>query len=124
MKNSICLATSLLLANVVWSKEVPSEQWLEAMRTTMPTVLCDSAQYFRQCFDVTAQECEETAASSTRVCINDVEHLIPEMMRLPADGNAWGTRIGQCAGTAYEAALRDKRISNPKCNNPASWAAQ
>ena len=91
------------------------------MTTALPTAFCNASQYFRQCFNVTAQECEETAASATRICLNKNKSKIPSVLQQPKDGTHWGTIIGSCAGEAYEITLIKKRINNRKCDNPANW---
>ena len=104
-----------------YAVEVSKNDWINAMTTALPTAFCNSSQYFRQCFSVTAQECEETAASATRICLHDNKEKIPKILNQPKDGTHWGTIIGTCAGTAYEASLIKKRIKNKKCDNPANW---
>jgi len=101
--------------------EVNKNNWVNAVKTALPTVFCNSNQYFRQCFNVTAQECEETASSTTRICLNKNKDKIPAILQQPKDGTYWGTIVGTCAGEAYEIALIKKRIRNKKCNNPANW---
>ena len=112
------------LSATAWSQEVPKEQWLTAMETVVPSFFCGPEQYFRQCFQVSAAECEEAAASSTRVCLKRIEDQIPDILMQPGDGTFWGNRIGQCAGVSYEAVLSAKRISSAKCNDVSNWQSQ
>ncbi len=101
--------------------EVTKKSWLESMETMVPTHFCQSQQYFRQCFDVSAEKCEEVAASATRVCLEKLESRIPTTLNQPQDGTRWGTQVGICAGQNYEGVLIESRISNAKCNNPNNW---
>ena len=101
--------------------EVSKEVWMDAMSTVPPTAFCQLKQYFRQCFEVTQIECEETALSATRICLEKYKEKIPNVLNQPKDGNRWGTIIGRCAGAAYEIAFQEKRISSKECNNPANW---
>jgi hypothetical protein len=105
----------------VQAVEVSKADWLNAMTSALPTAFCSPKQYFRQCFTVTAQECEETAASATRICLNKSKEQIPNILVQPKDGTHWGTVVGGCAGEAYELALVTKRIESEKCSNPANW---
>jgi len=105
----------------VHAAEVTKNDWLNAMATALPTAFCNPAQYFRQCFTVTAQVCEEVASSVTRVCLNKNEQDIPDKLIQPRDGIHWGTIIGVCAGRAYEASLIKKRIKNEKCDDRNRW---
>ncbi|MCG7965234.1 MAG: hypothetical protein JAY73_05930 [Candidatus Thiodiazotropha taylori] len=103
------------------AQEVPKERWVNAMKTAIPAYFCQEAQYFRQCFNVTITECEEVAASATRICLNDLNAQFPNILVQPRDGTLWGNKVGTCAGTAYETSLIEKRISNKKCNNISNW---
>ena len=91
------------------------------METGLPTYQCQAERYFRQCFDVTVIKCEEVMASATRTCLSKDEANIPDILSQPEDGTRWGSKIGACAGTAYELALSKERISNAKCNNIQNW---
>lgn len=103
------------------AQEVPKDKWLDAMTVTIPTYFCQPEQYFRQCFDVTAEECEQVAKSGARNCISKMEHQIPDPLAHPVDSRAWGNRLGTCAGVAYEATLADKHKSDPKCQDARNW---
>lgn len=124
MIKTMVVAASLMPSVAVWSQEVPKEQWIIAMKTTVPAFFCGPEQYFRQCFQVSAPECEETAASSTRTCLRKIEGQIPDKLVQPGDGTFWGNKIGQCAGIIYEAVLADKRISTAECNDVSNWGPQ
>jgi hypothetical protein len=114
----------LLLAAVPFytqASEVTKADWINSMSTVLPAAFCNADQYFRQCFEVSAQECEETAATATRVCLNKYKNDIPNLLNQPEDGSHWGSIIGSCTGEAYEIALIKQRSSDTKCNDPANW---
>ncbi len=121
MMKNIVLFLLVLFSITVHSQEVKKEDWITGMKSALPAAFCNSEQYFRQCFDVTAVECEEAAASATRICLKEVEEQIPDVMIQPKDGTLWGTKVGQCAGLAYEASLSKKIISDPRCNDASQW---
>ena len=85
----------LLISASANSQEVSKEAWISSMSTVLPTVFCQSGQYFRQCFDVSQGECEETAMSATRVCLQKYKDKIPDTLTQPKDGSYWGTIIGR-----------------------------
>ncbi len=95
-------------------------EWLNKMRTAVPTSFCRDKQYFRQCFDVERSTCEKTAASATRTCIRKLESEMPDTFNRER-GRKWGQRLGECAGRAYEVSLSQKRIESDKCNNVENW---
>ena len=91
------------------------------MSTVLPAMFCAPQSYFRQCFRVSAQQCEEAAVSAARICLNKHGNDIPATLTMPRDGEHWGRIVGQCAGVATEAAMLKQRIGNAKCNDPAQW---
>lgn len=103
------------------SVEVSKTEWVDSMSTILPAALCKSNQFFRQCYSVSAQKCEETAASATRVCLNKYINKIPNTLVQPKDGTYWGTIVGQCAGNTYGTLLNKKYIKNKKCSNLSNW---
>lgn len=114
------LLTALVAMNA-HALEVSKEQWIAGVKVGIPIEFCKPNQIFRQCFEVTAEECEQVAASTTRVCINDMDDQIPAVLVQPEDGTHWGTIIGRCAGSAYVASLMNKRILNARCNDARNW---
>jgi len=100
--------------------EVSKEVWMNGISTALPTTFCQSKQYFRQCFEVTQIECEETAMSATRICLEKHKIKIPNVLKLK-DSQHWGGIIGRCAGRAYGMVFQKKGISSKKCNNLANW---
>jgi hypothetical protein len=124
MKKTTILTLLIALLSACGSSmatEVAKAEWLSAMSTAVPTSFCQPKQYFRQCFSVSAEECEQVAASSTRTCLEKHKSAIPEILVQPADGTRFGTVVGACAGSTYEITLTSKRISSAKCNDPNNW---
>ncbi len=122
MRWSILFVIFVLLTSASANpEEVSKDVWIDRMSTALPTAFCQRDQYFRQCFDVSQTECEETAMSASRVCLQKYKDQIPDIFIQPKDGTYWGRIIGSCAGEAYEMTLLKKRISNKRCNDPNNW---
>jgi len=100
---------------------VARDVWVDAFTNALPVALCKDASYFRSCFPVTPAECEQVAASATRVCIGSVRKQLPAKLHQPDEGTAWGRKIGGCVGTSYEATLAQRKIKSPKCDDPSAW---
>jgi hypothetical protein len=111
----------LLISASANSGEVSKEVWINSMSTALPNAFCQPDQYFRQCFDVSQAECEETAMSATKMCLQKYKDKIPNTLIQPKDGAYWGRIVGSCAGETYETTLLKKRISNKRCNDPNNW---
>jgi hypothetical protein len=100
---------------------VDRDVWSTAFEAALPVALCKNGSYFRACFTITQAECEQTAASATRVCLGKVRKQLPMKLHQPDEGTAWGSKIGSCAGTSYDAVLAPKKIHNAKCDDPSAW---
>jgi len=90
------------------------------MQSVLPSIFCKDKSYFRECFKVTARECEDEAIRVTRVCLQSKKTDIEANLKKDG-GKAWGEKVGECAGQAYEISLKDKRTDTPKCNDIANW---
>lgn len=92
------------------------------MSTVLPTMFCQSGQYFRECFRVPQEQCEEVALSATRICLKDKAGQMPTSLISTKDSTHWGRVVGECAGTNYELTIIGKRINSAQCNNITNWA--
>jgi hypothetical protein len=104
-----------------WAIEVSKAEWIEGMKTAIPAAFCSSSQYFRQCYSVTSNECEEATVSATRNCLAKYNTEIPAILVQPEDGTRMGEIIGQCVGYTYADNFAARHISNAKCNDAKNW---
>jgi len=111
----------LLTSAAAHSDEVKRDAWMNKMSTALPSAFCISGQFFRECFEVSQDECEGAATSAVRFCLQKYKDQIPKVLIQPKDGGHWGKIIDDCTVEAYEKALQTKRISNSKCNDPSHW---
>ena len=103
---------------------VAKEQWVEGMKTGLPVVFCQEGFYFRTCFRISAEECEETALSTTRVCLANFGDELPSVLLLPLEGQQWGQKIGACAGSTFELKWTERKVRSERCNDPSAWAGK
>lgn len=102
----------------------PGGKWISGMQSVLPSMFCKDKSYFRECFSVTQKECEQEAIRVTRVCLESKKDDIKNAFKdggSPEEGKKWGEKVGECAGTAYEVSLKDKRSNDPKCNDVSQW---
>src|SRR5262245_29111848 len=45
-------------------------KWMEGMKSVLPSLFCKEKSYFRECFQISAEECEAEAIRVTRVCVD------------------------------------------------------
>ncbi len=121
MKRVIRLFVFFFIPFSVNAVDINKSDWIKNMSAALPAVFCNSRQYFRQCFNISAQECKNTTASVTQVCISKNISHIPHILVQPEDGTYWGTIIGKCVAEAYQVTLAKKRIDNTKCNDQKNW---
>jgi hypothetical protein len=100
---------------------ITKAQWVEAMKTGLPVGFCKEGSYFRSCFRVSAEECEDTSLSATRVCLANLDDELPAVFHQPHDGQRWGQKVGGCAGSTYETAHKSKKIASEPCKDMTRW---
>lgn len=101
--------------------EVKKTDWVQQMTTVLPVLLCQTDQYFRQCFNVNSEVCERTMSSAARVCLRKYEDDIPDALMQPEDGTRWGKIVGKCVGASYEAVHINKKKTEDKCDDISYW---
>ena len=111
----------LFLSTQANAVEVSKSEWMDRMSTGLPAYFCQSDQYFRQCFDVSAEKCEESMSSATRLCLKKFENEIPEVLVQPSAGTNWGTIVGRCVGETYDVVNVKKRKTDAICLDPSHW---
>ncbi len=105
----------LLAAAPARAVEVAKADWIETMKTALPTAFCAESTPFRKCFKVTQEECEDAAASAVRICLKKFQSQIPDKLKQPGDGEKWGQKVGECSGNSYAAALNKKKVNSKEC---------
>ncbi len=96
-------------------QEVSKADWMETMKTALPTAFCAEGAPFRTCFKVTQEQCEDAAASAVRLCLKKFQSQIPARLKQPEDGTKWGQKVGECTGNSYAAALNKKKLKTKEC---------
>lgn len=111
----------LAAVNASNATEVSKEYWMDAMKTALPATFCKSEQFFRQCFNVTVDECEKSVTLATRLCLHKYINQIPDTLLQPKDGAKWANIIGQCVGEGYQTSLSTKFKDTHRCNDINHW---
>lgn len=101
--------------------EVGRDEWTNAMTTALPNAFCQPQQFFRQCFDISEAQCMETATQTTRQCLQQFSAQFPQVFKQPDDGTYWGSKVGECAGEAYQTTLSKEFKNTAKCNDVNQW---
>ena len=111
----------VIVSTDVAATEVAKDYWVGAMKTALPATFCKADQFFRQCFDVTVDECEKTVTLATRLCLHKYINQIPDTLIQPKDGAKWANIIGQCVGESSKESLVTKYRDSHRCRDIDHW---
>jgi len=114
--NSLFAVTTASMAD-----EVSKDFWMDAMKTELPNTFCQSMEFFRECFDVSEDQCIEAASLATKICLHQYINQIPDTLVQPKDGAKWGNIVGQCAGENYHQTLSRMFKNTKECNDIDYW---
>jgi len=98
-----------------------AQAWVTSVRTTLPLLLCDH-DFFKECFDTSAETCRREATRQFDECANENREAIPDVPT-PVSGKQAGRVIGSCVGRRLELSLKQSGQfrNNDRCNNPNNW---
>ncbi len=99
-----------------------TETWIRRLGELLPGEFCKEGTFFRQCFTISAAECEATAAAHYTPCVSTHRAALP-LIRSAESGQQGGEIIGSCVGVAFHSELEQKGkfISSAKCNDADAW---
>jgi hypothetical protein len=101
---------------------ISKKQFVEEFNDKLPKVFCTSEKsYFRSCFEGTAEACKEVASKAVAGCVAEREAELPAEFHQPKDGQEWGKKIGDCAGTKFEAEKAKDLKATGECKDPTKW---
>ena len=95
--------------------------FLEGMKAGLPDVFCAEKTYFRKCFPVSKDDCAKQMKAAADECLASVGKDVPAQLHQPADGQAWGEKIGSCVGTKFESANQASKVKSPDCEDSTKW---
>lgn len=102
-------------------KSMTKEKFFEAFETAFPRELCKETQFFRQCFQVSEEECFKESLRTTKVCIFSLEKEVPSIFTTAEEARQWGSKLGSCSGRNYEISLLSKKKKTADCNDISKW---
>ncbi len=112
---------TLLLVVPANGAEVSKGAWIKGMMRALPAAFCKDKMYFRQCFEVSQQDCIDVAALATESCLEQISSKLPEILVQPKDGAKFGRTVGGCAGQKYEQALKSRFTDTARCRDVNNW---
>ena len=98
------------------ARDLTQEQWIEFMTKNLPTVFCDPSQYYRECFEVTQEECKDMVTLFIGNCIDKNIMAMPETFDLK-ESRTWGSILEKCVDEIYVNTYTNLRIDNEYCSS-------
>ena len=100
--------------------QVARADFLSEFPTILATNLCKASAYFRTCFDVSAEECENMVTSAAISCVKRYASDIPKQLGAAEEEHHGGV-LGGCAGETYATEFLARRLNDKACNVPSNW---
>lgn len=110
-------AQLMLCSFQVFAVDVEKDDWIDSMKTILPSAFCQDNTIFRTCYKQSEEKCHEIATQTTSSCLMQLSPQFPPIFHQPEDGKKWGTKVGGCAGTLFGISSKENRINNPQCKN-------
>ena len=115
IRNAVLLAIILFPFSLSQAGDLTQEQWIAFMVRGFPSAFCGPDQFYRNCFEVSAEECTETVTSAAEDCLDEVADELPETFTFE-QGRKWGPVIEKCIDAAYVQTYSDLKIDSEECN--------
>ena len=116
----ILLIASFSIATNSYAQNISKSDWITYVQKALPGVICQSDQYFRQCFNVSDNNCLQVARKASLDCLSNEAPNIPKILDFIV-GEQWGNIIETCVGGEYEERFSDKKSKAPQCSNSSYW---
>ena len=94
--------------------DLAQDRWLDFMTKNMPTAFCKSGQYYLDCYEVTKEECEDTASFAVETCIGKHIQTLPEFFSYE-ESRKWGAIIEKCVDEEYSRTFGNQKMDTPEC---------
>jgi len=114
LSKSVFLFVWILSFSVGHAADLTQEQWIKFMTQNMPALFCKTDQYYRDCYEVTQEECESTAAFAVEACISSHIQELPDIFSYE-ESRKWGALIEKCVDEEYSQTLSGQKKDTPEC---------
>lgn len=115
LRHAVFLALILFPFSLLQAGDLTQEQWIAFMAKGFPAAFCAPDQFYRSCFEVSAEECIETVAFAAEDCLARFAGDLPETFTYEA-GRKWGPIIEKCIDEAYVETYSSMKIDSAECN--------
>jgi len=95
--------------------ELSQSQWAEKFAATLPGFICREDWYFRQCFSVTAQQCQAATQAAAKTCLDEAKNGMPAVIRSRDESGSWGAKVASCTGALLEDRMKQQKKPSAQC---------
>lgn len=106
----------LFLFSPLQAGEQTQEQWVEYMTQNLPSVFCNPNQYYRECYEITQEECKEAISDIAEGCIDKNIENLPDIFTIK-ESRHWGPLLEKCIDEEYSRLYSDQRIDSQYCKD-------
>ena len=110
-----CLVFLALSGGASGATELTQSQWAERFEATLPGFICREDWYFRQCFSVTAQQCQAATQAAAKTCLDEAKSGMPAVIRSREDSGSWGAKVASCTGALLEDRMKQQKNPTAQC---------
>jgi len=104
----------ILSFSVSHAADLAQDRWIGFMTKNMPALFCKPDQYYRDCYEVTKEECEDTAAFAVQACIANHIQELPDFFSYEAS-RQWGATIEKCVDEEYSRTFSNQKKDTQEC---------
>lgn len=94
--------------------DLPVHNWVKTLNTSMSTGLCQAGSHWRNCYDMTSDQCIELIHSLTQGCTTRIIATLPSTLT-PGVASLAGQQVGFCVGELFHQLAQDRLKSIPEC---------
>ena len=98
---------------------VSREKWTNEIEATALEEVCRPQSYYRECFDVTAVDCQKLIRNQVRACV--AKKRIPTSVDSFDGGSFYASHVGICLVEQIGREWRSKFLYKQKCVQRGLW---
>lgn len=103
------------------AKTISKKAWVQAMHDNLPGRLCDSEEYFMQCYTATAKECLSLTTMVVDGCLKSASINLPDNVTAE-EAEKWGKMVARCSFELYTQNMAKQKRDLPECQSKADTA--
>lgn len=101
-------------AAAVQAQDMTRDEWTADRMKNLPAVCCQEGRYYRDCFEVGPEACENAVMTAVASCIDTKSEELPE--NFGADlSRKWDDILEKCVNEEYSEMYIHQKKETPEC---------